>query len=82
LGGFPEFFKFGRAILRQIYDDIIVKDVVRRCGIKKEEGIRKMALFLVSDFSREFTYSSLKSMGGRSIFQPSPSGLRPLRRRT
>jgi len=63
-GGFPEFFKFGRSILRRIYDDIIVKDVVRRCGIKKEEGIRKIALFLVSDFSREFTYSSLKSIGG------------------
>ena len=37
---------------------------MRRCGIKKEEGIRKIALFLVSNFSREFTYSSLKSMGG------------------
>jgi predicted AAA+ superfamily ATPase len=61
-GGFPEFPKFGKKILRVIYEDIIRKDVVGRKKIKKEEELRKIARFLVSNFSNEFTYSSLKEI--------------------
>jgi len=35
-GGFPEYFKFGRKIVREVYDNIITKDVLRRGKIKKE----------------------------------------------
>jgi predicted AAA+ superfamily ATPase len=61
-GGFPEFPKFGRKILRTIYEDIVRKDVIGRKKIKKEEELRKVARFLVSNFSNEFTYSSLKEI--------------------
>jgi len=61
-GGFPEFPKFGKKILKTIYEDIVTKDVIRRRKIKKEDELRKVAIFLVSNFSKEFTYSSLKSI--------------------
>jgi len=61
-GGFPEFPKFGKKILRTIYEDIVRKDVVGRKKIKKEEELRKVTRFLISNFSNEFTYSSLKEI--------------------
>ncbi|MEM5881771.1 MAG: ATP-binding protein [Candidatus Aenigmatarchaeota archaeon] len=60
--GFPEFPKFGKKILKVIYEDIIKKDVAKRRKIKREEELRKIARFLVSNFSKEFTYSSLKEI--------------------
>jgi len=61
-GGFPEFPKFGRKILRIIYEDIVIKDVIGRKKVKKEGELRKVARFLISNFSKEFTYSSLKEI--------------------
>jgi predicted AAA+ superfamily ATPase len=61
-GGFPEFPKFGRKILRTIYEDIVIKDVIGRKKVKKEGELRKVARFLISNFSKEFTYSSLKEI--------------------
>lgn len=61
-GGFPERFKFGKAILRVIYSDIITKDIVLRHRIKMIEEVKKIAKYLVSNFSHEFSYSSLKNI--------------------
>jgi len=63
-GGFPERFLFGRAIVRQTYEDIVIKDVVLRADVKKQENIRRLARYLVSNASSEFTYKSLKSVAG------------------
>ncbi|MGC9157101.1 MAG: ATP-binding protein [Candidatus Micrarchaeia archaeon] len=59
-GGFPEFFKYGRAALESIYSDIITKDIIQRHRIKQVEALRQLARFLVSNSSQEFTYSSLR----------------------
>jgi predicted AAA+ superfamily ATPase len=40
-GGFPEFPKFGRKILRTIYEDIVRKDVIGRKKIKKKKSCEK-----------------------------------------
>lgn len=40
-GGFPERFKFGNAMLRIIYSDIITKDIILRHRIKMVEEIKK-----------------------------------------
>lgn len=61
-GGFPERFKFGKRIIREIYGDILYKDIIRR-GIKKEVELTKVANFLISNFSKEFTFKSLTSLG-------------------
>jgi uncharacterized protein len=64
LGGFPERERYGKEILRTIYDDIVTKDVVFRHKIKKVDEIRKVAKSLITNFSCEFTYRSLKNATG------------------
>jgi hypothetical protein len=61
-GGFPEFFKYGKAALDGIYNDIITKDIIQRHGIKHTDALRQIARYLVSNSSQEFTYSSLKNI--------------------
>ncbi len=63
-GGFPERFSFGKRMIRQIFNDIVIRDVVVRAGLKKKESIVKLARYLVSNSASEFTYRSLKSVAG------------------
>ena len=60
--GLPERFTQERQIIRNIYSDIITKDVVIRHRIKHIDDLRQVARFLVSNSAKEFTYSSLKSV--------------------
>lgn len=67
-GGFPETKKFGRAVVSGIYNDIIMKDILLRYKIKKKEELRKLANYLVTNFSREITYSRLaRAFGVRHV---------------
>ncbi len=61
-GGFPERFTQDRQIIRNIYNDLITKDVVIRHRIKHIDELRQVARFLVSNSAKEFTYSSLRSI--------------------
>lgn len=61
-GGFPESYKFGKHYLRKIYEDIIVKDALTRYSIRNKKSFREMTKFLISNYSNEFSYSSLKDM--------------------
>jgi len=61
-GGFPEFFKYGSAILDSIYNDIINKDIVQRHKIKHIEAFRQLARYMIANTGSEFTYSSLRSL--------------------
>jgi predicted AAA+ superfamily ATPase len=58
-GGFPEVYKFGRAILHRTYDDIITRDLLLRYRIKKRDDIRRIAKYLITNFSQEISYSKL-----------------------
>lgn len=57
--GFPEFRKFGSSIVMNIFEDIINKDCLKRHEIKHRKSFRELASYLVSNFSKEFTYSKL-----------------------
>jgi uncharacterized protein len=59
-GGFPEVHKFGRPILRSIYEDVLYKDIILRHKIRKASLFRDLARILASQYAREFTYSRLK----------------------
>lgn len=61
-GGFPEVHKFGKAILKTLYDDIIQKDIILRHKIRKTSEFKDLARYLFSIFGREFTYSRLKNV--------------------
>ncbi len=64
LGGFPEAYKFGRAIIARIYNDILTKDILLRYKIKKIEEFKKLANYLVTNSSQEATYSKLSKILG------------------
>ncbi|MEE9152314.1 MAG: ATP-binding protein [Thermoplasmata archaeon] len=58
-GGLPEVYKFGKGILPRIYEDIITKDIVLRYRIRKREELRKLARYLITNFSKEIGYSKI-----------------------
>ncbi len=58
-GGFPETLKFGKKMTAAIYEDIITKDVIMRHKIRKPQELRRLARFLASNTSKEYTYSRL-----------------------
>lgn len=61
-GGFPEVVVYGdRAILNEVYNDVINKDILSRYDIREESTFKKIALFLISNFAKEFSYTSLKN---------------------
>ena len=57
--GFPEFRKFGSGIVENIYRDIINKDCLDRYEIKYKKTFKELSNYLISNFSKEFTYSKL-----------------------
>lgn len=68
IGGLPEAYKFGKLMIARIYNDIITKDILFRYKIKKIDDLKKLAKYLISNISREFTYSKLaKSLGVKHV---------------
>ncbi|MBP1357024.1 MAG: ATP-binding protein [Sulfolobus sp.] len=60
-GGFPlvTLNNEKEKILSQLYEDIIYKDVIRECNVKKEEELRNLALFYVSNPGNKVNYRRL-----------------------
>ncbi|MFH0837471.1 MAG: ATP-binding protein [Candidatus Aenigmatarchaeota archaeon] len=58
-GGFPEVYKLGKIMLSRLYDDIITKDILFRYNINKKDELKKLARYLITNSSEEFTYSKL-----------------------
>lgn len=62
-GGMPEFVIYQDAeILRRIYDDIIVKDIVVRKKIDNTLAAKELYLYLISNFGQRFSYNSLQDI--------------------
>lgn len=60
IGGFPEYIKMrDTGILQQLFEDIIMRDVVVRYEIRREETLKSLALFLISNTGKEFSYNKL-----------------------
>lgn len=59
-GGFPEYLKYGRSdILQELFNDIIMRDIVVRHKLRSPKAIKEMALFLISNVGEEFSYNNL-----------------------
>lgn len=63
-GGFPETYAFGKETALRIYNDIITKDILLRYKIKKKEDLRKLAKYVITNFSQEISYSKLAHVLG------------------
>jgi len=64
-GGFPEYLKIGRAeVLQELLNDIITRDIALRHGIRNVKVLREMALYLVTNQGKEFSYNGLRKTFG------------------
>lgn len=61
-GGIPEYLRYGREeVIQQIYEDILIKDIIVRYGIGDERSFRELARLLVSNVGKLFSYNKLKT---------------------
>jgi len=66
-GGFPEYLKTGNnEILSTLFDDILVRDIVVRYGIRDIKSLQRLALYLISNSGNAITGSKLKQAFGIS----------------
>jgi uncharacterized protein len=60
-GGFPEFLKSGDKLqLSTLFDDILIRDIVARYGIKDITSLQRLASYLVSNIGNRVTATRLK----------------------
>jgi len=62
-GGFPQYLKSGRAeTLQDLFNDIINRDIVIRYKIRNLKSLKEMAVYLITNVGKEFSYNSLRKM--------------------
>lgn len=62
-GGFPEYLKYKKLeILQELFNDIIERDIVVRYKLRDSKIIKEIAVFLLTNIGKEFSYNSLKKM--------------------
>lgn len=62
-GGFPGYLQNREGdYLRNIYEDIIQKDLIVRFGIKNVKSLKVLAHYLYSNFTKEISYNTLKNV--------------------
>ncbi|OPY28949.1 MAG: Archaeal ATPase [Methanocella sp. PtaU1.Bin125] len=60
-GGFPGYLRYDNdMMLQHIYSDIVVKDIVVRYGLKEPALVKKLAIYLMTNAGREFSYNGLR----------------------
>jgi len=66
-GGFPEYLQTKQIdFLKNLYDNILYKDVVARYNIRNEIPLKELLFYLVSNISKEHSYNSLAKVIGVS----------------
>ena len=62
LGGFPEYLKtLDKDYIKDVYENILYKDVIARYAIKKQKIIKELINILATNISSTFTYNSIKT---------------------
>lgn len=62
-GGFPEYVKQqANEILNHIFEDILIRDIAVRYGIRDVKTLQRLALYLVSNVGKLVTANRLKSL--------------------
>lgn len=61
IGGFPEFIKNGdEEQLSMLFDDILIRDIVARYGIKDIKSLHRLATYLLANIGNKITATKLK----------------------
>ncbi|MEK6960446.1 MAG: ATP-binding protein [Nanoarchaeota archaeon] len=59
-GGFPEYLNTNNIdTLQELLLDLITRDIVVRHGLREEKIIQQMAIYLISNTGKQFSYNSL-----------------------
>jgi uncharacterized protein len=62
-GGFPEYIKSGLdEILHHLFEDILIRDIAVRYGVRDVKTLQRLALYLVSNVGTRITGNRLKGM--------------------
>lgn len=60
-GGMPEYLVFGdQELLAEVYNDIVMKDIVARYKVEDALTLRQLYLYMISNVSSRFSFNSLK----------------------
>ena len=60
-GGFPQYLKTNSSeYLQELFNDVITRDISIRYKIRSLKSLREMALYLITNVGKEFSYNSLK----------------------
>jgi len=63
VGGFPEFvISENRDILTQLFNDILVRDIAARHGIRDIRSLQRLALYLITNIGKPVSATNLKSL--------------------
>ncbi|MCQ2277505.1 MAG: hypothetical protein MJZ87_11290, partial [Bacteroidales bacterium] len=64
-GGFPQYLSTGNPrYLKELYNDIIYRDIVVRHKLPSDRQIREVAYYLASNFTHRITYNGLAKAAG------------------
>lgn len=62
-GGFPEYVKSGMdEILHHLFEDILIRDIAVRYGVRDVKTLQRLALYLISNVGNRITGNRLKTM--------------------
>lgn len=62
-GGFPEYLRLmSDEVLHQLLNDILVRDIAVRYGVRNIKELKEIALYLISNSGKKFSFNSLKNM--------------------
>lgn len=62
-GGFPEYVKSGlEEIMHHLFEDILIRDIAVRYGVRDVRTLQRLALYLVSNVGRLITGNRLKTL--------------------
>lgn len=60
-GGFPEYLKSNKPeILEELLSDILIRDISNRHNIRNLKTLKQLAIYLLTNTGKEFSYNSLK----------------------
>jgi hypothetical protein len=67
-GGFPEtLVTKQKGLLQEYFDGIIYKDIIDRHAIRDSATVKRMAHYLLTNVSKEYSYNSIRKMFGVSL---------------
>ena len=62
-GGMPEYLQsHERRVIQSLFDDILIRDIAVRKGIRNVDGLRGLALYLLTNVAKPFTATRLSTM--------------------